>query len=151
MACTSDFPIQGQNAWSRQTRLQSFCYLRSELSNSQRNLWTIIGEWTTAPNDCAKWLNGRGRGSRYEGQYDGEPYTGSCYSRTFDADRFSDTYKSYLKAMFDTQTKLYEETTSGWIMWAWKMESAPEWSFKSGLQYGWIPRGSLGARSSAYC
>jgi len=141
----------GQNAWSRQTRLQSFCYLRSELSNSQRNLWTIIGEWTTAPNDCAKWLNGRGRGSRYEGQYDGEPYTGSCYSRTFDADRFSDTYKSYLKAMFDTQTKLYEETTSGWIMWAWKMESAPEWSFKSGLQYGWIPRGSLGARSSAYC
>ncbi|KAE8226178.1 hypothetical protein CF319_g1212 [Tilletia indica] len=141
----------GQNALSRNQRLQSFCYMRSEFSNSQKNLRTIIGEWTTAPNDCTKWLNGRGRGSRYDGSYLGEPRTGSCYNLTKDASRFSPQYKSLLKAMFDTQTKLYEETTSGWIMWAWRMEASPEWSFRDGLKYGWIPKGSLGARSSAYC
>ncbi|CAD6971327.1 unnamed protein product [Tilletia controversa] len=143
--------IPGQNAWSRNERLQSICNLRSELSNSQRNLWTIIGEWTVAPNDCTKWLNGRGRGSRYEDNYEGEPRTGSCYDKTYDASRFSAEYKSLLKAMFDTQTKLYEETTSGWIMWSWSTESSPEWSFKEGLKGGWIPRGSIGPRSSAYC
>ncbi|KAL9934915.1 hypothetical protein V8E36_005991 [Tilletia maclaganii] len=141
----------GRNAWSQERRMQYFCNLRTELRNSSRNLWTLVDEFTTAPNDCAQWLNGRGRGARYEGQLEGEPFTGLCFDKTFDASRFSDSYKAYLKAMFDTQTKLYEETTSGWIMWAWKMESAPEWSFKSGLQYGWIPQGSLGARSSAYC
>ncbi|KAK0553392.1 hypothetical protein OC846_001334 [Tilletia horrida] len=141
----------GQNGWSRDTRLQSFCNLRSELSNSQSNLYTIVGEWTVAPNDCAKWLNGRGRGARYEGQYQGEPRTGSCASLTGDASNFSASYKSLLKAMFDTQTKLYEQTTSGWIMWAWKMESAPEWSYEQGIKYGWIPSGSIGSRSSAAC
>ncbi|CAD6887278.1 unnamed protein product [Tilletia caries] len=143
--------IPGQNAWSRNERLQSICNLRSELSNSQRNLWTIIGEWTVAPNDCTKWLNGRGRGSRYEDNYEGEPRTGSCYDKTYDASRFSAEYKSLLKAMFDTQTKLYEETTSGWIMWSWSTESSPEWSFREGVRGGWIPRGSIGPRSSAYC
>ncbi|CAD6957755.1 unnamed protein product [Tilletia laevis] len=143
--------LPGQNAWSRNERLQSICNLRSELSNSQRNLWTIIGEWTTAPNDCAQWLNGRGRGSRYEGEFAGEPRIGSCYSLTGDASRFSPAYRSLLRAMFDTQTKLYEETTSGWIFWTWITENAPEWSFREGVRGGWIPRGSIGPRSSAYC
>ncbi|CAD6888409.1 unnamed protein product [Tilletia controversa] len=141
----------GQNAWSHNERLQFVCSLRSELRNSARNLWTIIGEWTTAPNDCAQWLNGRGRGSRYEGEAKGEPRIGSCYNLTGNASRFSPAYKSLLKAMFDTQTKLYEEMTSGWIMWTWITENAPEWSFREGVRGGWIPRGSIGPRSSAYC
>ncbi|KAE8215371.1 hypothetical protein CF327_g1331 [Tilletia walkeri] len=143
--------VPGANALSPADRLQSFCNLRTELSQSQKNVPTVIGEWTTAPNDCAQWLNVRGRGSRYEGQYEDEPFTGPCYDKTFDAVRFSPDYKALLKAMFDTQTKLYEETTSGWIMWAWRTESAPEWSFKAGLKGGWIPSGSLGNRSSAVC
>ena len=32
------------------------------------------------------------------------------------------------------------EKASGWIQWTWKTESADEWSYSAGLQYGWIPR-----------
>ena len=32
------------------------------------------------------------------------------------------------------------EKASGWVQWAWKIESADEWSYSAGLQYGWIPQ-----------
>ena len=32
------------------------------------------------------------------------------------------------------------EGASGWIQWTWKTESADEWSYSAGLQYGWIPK-----------
>lgn len=33
-------------------KLKTFCDKRDELSRSNRNLWTIVGEWTTASTDC---------------------------------------------------------------------------------------------------
>ncbi|KAL9940172.1 hypothetical protein V8E36_000877 [Tilletia maclaganii] len=142
---------QGQNMWKRAQRLSWYCSLRPSLSSSHKNIKTIVGEWTVSPYDCAKWLNGRGKGSRFEGTFNNEPRRGSCYNLTADASRFSPAYKSLLKAMFETQTKVYEQYSGGWIMWAWDMEAAPEWSFREGLKGGWIPKGSLGAWSDSYC
>ena len=31
------------------------------------------------------------------------------------------------------------EKAGGWIQWTWKTESADDWSYSAGLQYGWIP------------
>ncbi|KAK3044287.1 hypothetical protein LTS18_001695, partial [Coniosporium uncinatum] len=45
---------------------------------ASNNKWTIAGEWTGAQTDCAKWLNGRGVGARYDGTYSGSSYIGSC-------------------------------------------------------------------------
>jgi glucan 1,3-beta-glucosidase len=32
------------------------------------------------------------------------------------------------------------EKAGGWIQWTWKTESADDWSYSAGLQYGWIPQ-----------
>lgn len=58
----------------------------------------MSGEWSTAVTDCAKWLNGRGVGSRWDGTYgDGNEALGSCTGYTGDYSTFSDDYKQYLR------------------------------------------------------
>lgn len=67
-------------------------------SYAQSNIYTIIGEWTTAPTDCAKWLNGRGAGARWDGSLQsGQPSFGSCDGWTGDMSTFSDDYKTFLR------------------------------------------------------
>lgn len=62
------------------------------------NLWTIVGEWSNAPTDCAKWLNGRGVGARWDGSYaSGQQVFGSCANLTGSADNFSSSYKTFLR------------------------------------------------------
>lgn len=41
--------------------------------------------------------------------------------------------------MYEVQTSVYENSSSGWIMWTWKAESADDWSYQAGLAGGWIP------------
>jgi glucan 1,3-beta-glucosidase len=43
---------------------------------------TVVGEWSGAMTDCTKWLNGVGRGARYDGSLPTYRYIGSCASRT---------------------------------------------------------------------
>lgn len=130
-------------------RLQWACNMKSQLATSQQHLPTVVNEWTAVPNDCTKYLNGRGIGSRYDGSYSGFSRQGSCSKKTGSAKNFSSSYKAQLKAMFDTQRSVYE-TGDGWIYWTWKTESADEWSYQKGLQYGWITR-NLNERGSASC
>ncbi|PWN18207.1 putative EXG1-exo-beta-1,3-glucanase, major isoform [Microstroma glucosiphilum] len=138
-----------QVAWNQTTRLNDICTYRSKLANAQSHLWTIVGEWTSANTDCAMWLNGRGRGSRYEGQYDNSPKIGNCSSKTGNGANFSSAFKTQLKQLFDTQRDVYE-TGSGWIYWTWKTESASEWSYQDGLKYGWITN-NLDSEGSVEC
>lgn len=34
----------------------------------------------------------------------------------------------------------YERYGEGWLMWTWKAENSDEWSYKAGLDNGWIPK-----------
>lgn len=62
------------------------------------NIFTIIGEWSTAPTDCAKWLNGRGVGARWDGTWQpGNPSFGSCMGMSGDMSTFSSDYKTFLR------------------------------------------------------
>jgi glucan 1,3-beta-glucosidase len=38
----------------------------------------MVGEWSLATVDCAKWLNGYGTGSRFDGTFPGSYVMGSC-------------------------------------------------------------------------
>lgn len=68
------------------------------VSYSESNLFTIIGEWSTAVTDCAKWLNGRGVGSRWDGTYAAnEPVFGNCTGWSGNMSTFSDDYKAFLR------------------------------------------------------
>lgn len=79
---------------------------------------TIAGEWALSFNDCGKWLNGVGTGSRWEGTFDG--YTGPTGG---DCDEWTD-YANY-----DNQTRqeIYKFAQSSmdalphWFFWTWKI------------------------------
>lgn len=138
-----------QVALSRQDRLQFFCNMRDTLASSQRNLYTVVGEWSNAITDCARYVNSRNQGSRYDGSYPGSTRIGSCKGKSGSGANFSQDYKNYLKQIFDTQRNVYE-TGSGWIYWTWKTESAAEWDYSAGLKYGWITR-NLNDRGNVGC
>ncbi|KAE9390719.1 glycoside hydrolase [Gymnopus androsaceus JB14] len=107
--------------------------------SSQLGLWLIVGEWTPAMTDCAKYLNGRGIGARYDGTYSGSSYVGSCTGKTGSAASFSSDYKVFLRQSWEAQVSTYEKV-AGWIMWTWKAENADDWSYQAGLAGGWIPQ-----------
>lgn len=124
------------NEMTQSQHIQAACATQSELSSF--DLWIIVGEWTPATTDCAKYLNGRGVGSRYDGSYPGSTRVGSCTGLTGSASTFSSSYKTYLRKMWEAQTMSYEKG-DGWIQWLWKAEAADDWSYQAGLANGWIP------------
>ncbi|KAF5391674.1 hypothetical protein D9757_002359 [Collybiopsis confluens] len=101
------------------------CTTRSTISSfASSNIWTIIGEWSNSPTDCAMWLNGRGAGSRWDNSYNGGPANGSCNGLTGDSSTFSDDYKTFLRQYWEAQVEI-GESAQGWIFWAWKVTSSP--------------------------
>ncbi|EKM58378.1 glycoside hydrolase family 5 protein [Phanerochaete carnosa HHB-10118-sp] len=117
------------------------CQVLTQLqSYADSNIFTIIGEWTTAPTDCAMWLNGRGVGARWDGTWQsGQPTFGSCDGWTGDMSTFSDDYKTFMRQYYETQVAI-GEAVQGWVYWTWKVEDADDWSYQRGLQGGWIPQ-----------
>jgi glucan 1,3-beta-glucosidase len=99
----------------------------------------MTGEWSVAATDCAKYLNGRGIGSRYDGSYGGESeHIGDCSAMTGSGDNFTDEYKEFLGKFWDVQTQTSEQYGIGWFFWTWKNEEAAEWSYKRGMELGFI-------------
>lgn len=89
--------------------IRSACGNAGPLSGFNNNqLWTIVGEWTPAMTDCAKYLNGRGVGARYDGSIrQGAPRYGSCAGKTGKGSTFSQEYKNFLRKMWEAQVSAY--------------------------------------------
>ena len=116
------------------------CALGPRLASTDK--WTVVGEWTGAQTDCAKWLNGLGKGARYDGTLpvDGVAVVGSCdgkYVGTVDA--LSSDDKNNIRSFIEAQLDAYEQHT-GWFFWTWVTESAPEWHMKDLLAGGLFPQ-----------
>ncbi|EJD48927.1 glycoside hydrolase [Auricularia subglabra TFB-10046 SS5] len=118
------------------------CNLGSSLAAySSSNLWTVVGEWSLAITDCTFWLNGRGVGARWDGTYYPGSDTvtlGQCEGLSMDSSKFSDDYKAFLRRYWEVQVHI-GEMSKGWIFWTWKAENSDEWSYKVGVEKGWIP------------
>ena len=90
---------------------------------------TVVGEWTGAVTDCAKWLNGFGMGSRYDGTFD-QGYTGSCDGfSTGSVASLSSDQRSEMRKYVEAQLDAYGSHT-GWFFWTWKTEGAPGWDLQ---------------------
>ncbi|KAL8949897.1 MAG: hypothetical protein Q9222_004035 [Ikaeria aurantiellina] len=114
------------------------CGLGPKLAGT--NKWIVVGEWTGAQTDCAKWLNGLGKGARYDGSFPDSSYTGTCdgkYTGTVGA--LSSDDKNNIRAYIEAQLDAYEQHT-GWFFWTWKTESAPEWHMKDLIAGGLFPQ-----------
>lgn len=137
-----------QVAYSYDQHISAACSQASSLSSF--HLWTIVGEWTPAPTDCAKYLNGRGRGARYDGSYGGAQKAGVCPAMTGSGATFSPDYKTFLRQYWEAQTITYEKG-AGWVQWTWKAEQADDWSYQAGLKYGWIPQNPTDRQYPGIC
>jgi len=129
---------------SPQDHVSNACAFGNQLAGS--NKWAIAGEFTGAMTDCAKWLNGRGVGARYDGSFNfngqGSSFIGSCdgqVSNTTADMPNRDAVKNFIGAQM-----VAFERAAGWIFWTWRTESAPQWSFKDLADAGLIDLKSLG-------
>lgn len=120
--------------FSWQDHLKQTCFYNKP-QVSVAPLSVIVGEWSLATTDCAKWLNGVGTGSRYEASN-----IGSCFN-DHTLETFSSEYKQFLNEFFEKQVDAYESGSSaGWFFWNFKTENAPQWDYLVGLKQGWIPQ-----------
>jgi len=94
-----------------QGHIQSACGNAGRLIDyNQNNLWTIVGEWTPAMTDCAKYVNGRGVGARYDGSISqGAPRYGSCDGLTGPGWTFSQDYMDFLRQTWEAQVSSCNE------------------------------------------
>ncbi|ESK92046.1 exo-beta- -glucanase [Moniliophthora roreri MCA 2997] len=103
------------------------------------------GEFSNAINDCGLWVNGVGQGIRYEGSYVWEdfPRIGDC-ERWTDWTKFDEQTKGEIKS-FATASF---DALQNYFFWTWKIGDSihsgkvesPAWSYKLGLEQGWMPR-----------
>ncbi|KAI0766706.1 glycoside hydrolase superfamily [Trametes elegans] len=98
-----------------------------------------VGEWPPAITDCARYLNGRGVGARYDGTLPNSTFVGSCDGQSGSGSSFSGDYKTFLRQSYGAQIHSFEKAV-GWFLWMWKGETSDDWSYQAGLKYGWIPK-----------
>jgi len=100
--------------------LQAFLYL-----NNQKEIPSIIGEWSLAIDDCAKWLTG----------LLSVPMKEKLMEKGCDRIIQSMFFKEYAK----NQLWMFEQT-EGWFFWTYKNEFENEWSWVKLVENGWVPR-----------
>jgi len=102
--------------------------------------WTVVGEWTGAMTDCAKYLNGKGIGARYDGTFAGSNGAiGTCAGKSVGTvSGLSDEDRANIRRFIEGQLDAYEKG-SGWLYWTWTTEGAPEWDMKQQLAAGVFP------------
>ncbi|KAF1831191.1 glycoside hydrolase [Decorospora gaudefroyi] len=100
--------------------------------------WTFVGEWTSAMTDCAKYLNGFGRGARYDGTLGGSTRVGDC-SWQNDLSKWPASYKDDTRRYIEAQIAAFESKTQGWFWWNFKTESAAEWDAFQLIDAGIFP------------
>ncbi|CCG83734.1 protein of unknown function [Taphrina deformans PYCC 5710] len=127
-----------ENARSHAQHLSNACAHRGNLASTNSKIWTLVGEWTAAENDCATWLNGFNKGARYDGSFPNSYYIGSCSNQnqisTMSSAKLQEV-KEYIRAQLDAY-----ETASGWFFWAGKTETADLWDFGKLVTNGLMPQ-----------
>ncbi|KAI8321200.1 glucan 1,3-beta-glucosidase A [Martensiomyces pterosporus] len=106
---------------------------------------TICGEFSLATTDCAGWLNGFQRGTRWDGTYlTGHPIVpGATCQGQEDMSTWSDSKRAFMKRFAMAQFQAYE-MASGWIFWNFKTERSDAWNFMKLSNAGIIPNPPAG-------
>ncbi|KAF9379561.1 hypothetical protein CPC16_010695 [Podila verticillata] len=121
---------------------------------------TLVGEFSSATNDCATWLNGIGVGSRWDGTFisDEDKAAGvgpdeaacqpaknghiegfcSCQQQNR-VGYYTPEYRKFLSDFTQTQMDAFEQGM-GWFYWNFKTETNALWSYFDGVEQGWIPK-----------
>ncbi|KAI8991661.1 glycoside hydrolase superfamily [Mycotypha africana] len=134
--------------WEKQLEFPCWAW-KKELGESHVKTGpTMVGEFSVAINDCAKYLNGVGQGARYDGtlQEPGAPKPApicpTCNCK--DANNwplFSTGYKQFLLQFMEKQMDAYEASI-GWFYWTYKTEDHvnPHWDYLLAWEQGFAPK-----------
>lgn len=142
MLDTHQYQIFSPNevAMSPAEHISAACALGPRLASTDK--WTVVGEWSGALTDCARWLNGLGKGARYDGtlNVEGASVVGSCNGKFWGTvNELSGDDKDNIRKYIEAQLDAYERHT-GWFFWTWVTETAPEWHMKDLLAGGLFPQ-----------
>lgn len=114
---------------------------------------TFVGEWSQADNDCTRFLNDIGKGSRWEGDLWAPGHkssVGGCYAGTnctcsisnSDPMSYTPEYRQFLRDFAEAQMEAFE-SNGGWgsMYWTWDTETAEasQWSYRRGRLAGTMP------------
>lgn len=101
----------------------------------------VVGEWSGALTDCTKYLNGIGRGARYDGNFgEGSYYIGSCERRIQGSvESFTPEERARTRRYIEAQLDAYEQG-AGWFFWTWKTEGSPEWEMRDLIAHEVMPQ-----------
>ncbi|SAL95012.1 hypothetical protein [Absidia glauca] len=105
---------------------------------------TMVGEFSFATNDCGKYLNGVGLGTRYENTMDGGGVSQckdcNC-TKIEDWGSWTSDYKHFLNTFVQHQMDAYEGGV-GWFFWTYKTEQHvnPHWDYSLAWEKGWAPK-----------
>jgi hypothetical protein len=103
-----------------------------------------MGEWSAASTDCAKWLNQRNTGARWDGTYTAQPNAplGTCANVTGDSSGWTNDYKTFLRKCVsfsfiflyrisvDDLSRYWEvqsvlgDAVQGNVWWTWKVRNS---------------------------
>ncbi|KAG8470052.1 hypothetical protein KFE25_006507 [Diacronema lutheri] len=131
----------GEVRWPSSKHLRLACEQAFSIEQNIRTHRTVVGEFSLATNDCDPWLNGYGKGSRYEGTppFDDHPAVGSCEPLRR-ADKFAPAYHAFLRRYAEAQMRSWD-VGDGWIFWNFKTEGgcAPHFDYLLGVSEGYLP------------
>lgn len=96
---------------------------------------SIVGEFSGALDDCTKFLNGIGRGSRWEGTYLSN-HKGCCDGKD---DPENIINKDEIMLFLRQQFYGFEENSLGWIFWCWKTEGSIVWDMQRLAENNMLP------------
>ncbi|KAG0051958.1 hypothetical protein BGZ89_003355 [Linnemannia elongata] len=121
---------------------------------------TLVGEFSSATNDCATYLNGIGVGYRWDGSFQPEEDRikglpldeAACQPKLHGAEEgycsckeqnrigyYTPEYRKFLSDFTQTQMDAFEQGL-GWFYWNFKTETNALWSYFDGVEQGWIPK-----------
>lgn len=134
--------IRASKLTTCQTHLEQVS-LNIEASVANSTHPTIIGEWSGALTDCAKYLNGRNEGARFENKYrQTSGANGTCPKGENSFEEFENdkSLKKNTTEFLAEQVKVYSDKTNGFHFWTWKTESAPAWDARFLHKIGVFPK-----------
>lgn len=119
--------------------IQEACRI-SKVHQEAASLNSIIGAFSAAMDDCAKWYNGFGVGRSYNGTYGGggiQSPIGSCERRN-DLSRWTEEEFLESKRYLEGQLSAWNQL-GGWFFWTYKTESGFQWDYSRLAQRNLVP------------
>ncbi|GAA95847.1 glycoside hydrolase family 5 protein [Mixia osmundae IAM 14324] len=108
---------------------------------------SIAGEYSLAINDCGKWVNNVGFGSRLDGTYPNATDPTSTYIASCDPWNDYTTWNQTTKQGLQLFALASMSSLQNSFFWTWKVSKSivtglvgsPLWSYQLGLQEGYVP------------